>query len=49
MPHSSKEAIALAWCDDGMVNRIFMDDILFATINASKIRMTYKKNYLLND
>lgn len=43
MPHSSKEAVVLALCDDGMVDRIFMDDILFATINASKIGMTYKR------
>ena len=37
MPHSSKETVALAWCDGGLVDGRFMDGLLLATMNAPKI------------
>ena len=39
MPHSSKETVALAWCDGGLVDGRFMDGLLLAIMNAPKIGM----------
>jgi len=37
MAHSSKETVALAWCDGGLVDGRFMDSMLLTMMNASKI------------
>ena len=39
MPHSSKETVALAWCDGGLVDGRFMDGLLLAIMTAPKIGM----------
>ena len=39
MPHSSKETVALAWCDGGLVDGRFMDGLLLAIMNAPKLGM----------
>ena len=37
MAHSSKETVALAWCDGGLVDGRFMDSMLLTMMNAPKI------------
>ena len=39
MPHSSKETVALAWCDGGLVDGRFMDGLLLTIMNAPKLGM----------
>jgi GT2 family glycosyltransferase len=39
MAHSSKETVALAWCDGGLVDGRFMDSMLLTMMNAPKIGM----------
>ena len=48
MPHSSKETVALAWCDGGMVDGRFMDGLLLATMNAPKIGMNIVNKIRVN-
>lgn len=48
MPHSSKETVALAWCDNGMVDGRFMDGLLLTTMNAPKIGMNVVNKIRVN-
>ena len=48
MAHSSKETVALAWCDGGMVDGRFMDGVLLATMNAPKLGMNIVNKIRVN-
>ena len=48
MPHSSKETVALAWCDSGLVDGRFMDSMLLTMMNAPKIGMNIVNKIRVN-
>ena len=48
MAHSSKETVALAWCDGGLVDGRFMDGVLLATMNAPKLGMNIVNKIRVN-
>ena len=48
MAHSSKETVALAWCDGGLVDGRFMDSMLLTTMNAPKIGMNIVNKIRVN-
>jgi GT2 family glycosyltransferase len=48
MAHSSKETVALAWCDGGMVDGRFMDGLVLTVMNSSKMGMNIVNKIRVN-
>jgi hypothetical protein len=48
LAHSSKETVALAWCDGGLVDGKFMEGMLLTMMNAPKIGMNIVSEIRVN-